>query len=114
MGIFRLDLAASGLTRSKGLPRLVEEAAEAGFLRVLDSDPGLLKFRVHTSLAASFGFSYRGAYYECPVSVQDLESLRTAEPGAEPGEAIARLAARISGATEGDLPLFKGRENDAG
>jgi len=113
MGIFRLDLAASALDRSEGLPRVVEEAAEAGFLRVLDSDPALLKFRVHTSLAASFGFSYRGAYYECPVSVQDLESLRSAEPGAALDEAISRLAARISGATEADLPLFRKREDDA-
>ena len=113
-GIFRLDHAASGLNRSEGLLRVVEEAAEAGFLRLLDSDPPFLKFRVHTSLAASFGFSYRGSYYECPISVHEIESLRKAEPGAPLDRAIGRIVARIDGAKPTDLPLFRKPEDDEG
>lgn len=60
---------------------LIREAAAAGYLRLYDindNTPEDLVFRVHTSLAPRFGFSYRGAYYRTPLSQAAVRALREA------------------------------------
>ncbi len=47
---------------------ILKDACEAGFLRLKREGSQILTFRVHASIAPSYGYSYRGAYY--PVSIQ--------------------------------------------
>jgi hypothetical protein len=55
---------------------LLVEAAEAGYLRMLSLTDAELVFRVHTSLAAAYEFSYRGAYAPTRISFAELNRLR--------------------------------------
>jgi len=72
-GIFSVDKNALS-TQSGQTLRLILEAAEAGFLKLLEDKNGAIRFRVHCSLAAAYGFSYRGAYYDSAIKVQDLKA----------------------------------------
>jgi energy-coupling factor transporter ATP-binding protein EcfA2 len=80
VGVFQLR----GGTRveRQDASRIVRDAVEAGFLRLKDtdshSDP-LDGFRVHTSLAPSFGFSYRGAYYPVVIHIEQFSRLLNLE-----------------------------------
>lgn len=78
-GLFRL-LGDSGREAEelRSALSLVRDAADAGFLRLIPKDDHVL-FRVHASLAPAFGFSYRGAYYEVPLLLQDFRRLRCAK-----------------------------------
>jgi hypothetical protein len=71
----------------------LDDAAETGYLKALTPGGGVFKrFRVHTSLAAHFGFSYRGAYAETVLQYDDLLGmLETADP-----EGIKSLVERIA------------------
>ncbi len=71
---------------------LIEETADTGYLRILDSSVSEFRFRVHTSLAASFDFSYRGAYYDMSIDIRDLTQIRLAEDPATYRRTIDRLA----------------------
>jgi hypothetical protein len=86
----------------------LREANEAGFLRIVESDSSEWKFRVHCSLAAAFGFSYRGAYYALKLRPDDLESLRTATDPREYKTIVRELGNRLSGEGDIDMPLLKG------
>ena len=66
-------------------------ATEAGFLKIIDKTDSSLNFRVHTSLAPEFGFSYRGAYYAVTVQVSEILAIADAKDDAE----IARLTQNI-------------------
>ncbi len=72
-GIFVLRVGPEG--SGDPVAKLITQASEAGFLRVLEQGTSQWKFRVHTSLAAAFGFSYRGAYYDTPIRATDLVAL---------------------------------------
>lgn len=74
-GRFVVDFQGRQDSRAIEAQRLISEAAEAGFLKLLDSKNNEWVFRVHCSLAATYGFSYRGAYYPISLGVQDLMSL---------------------------------------
>jgi hypothetical protein len=58
--------------RSDDAIRLIKEASEAGFLKAEPMTDRFLRFRMHCSLAAAYGFSYRGAYYDSPLEIEDL------------------------------------------
>jgi Cdc6-like AAA superfamily ATPase len=76
-GLFEIKIGEhppDGLVR---LSRSLREAAEAGFLRIASDDGDSLVVRVHTSLAARFGFSYRGAYYHVPMDWHALDHMRS-------------------------------------
>jgi energy-coupling factor transporter ATP-binding protein EcfA2 len=73
-GIFSVTAGTS--EEEVKLIQLVVEAAEAGFLKIISSDQNNIKFRVHTSLAPYFCFSYRGAYYSVPITLAHLQQLR--------------------------------------
>jgi hypothetical protein len=85
-GIFELDMSANGNATERAV-QLVVEAAEAGFLKIINKSELKLEFRVHTSLAPAFGFSYRGAYY--PVTIGSVELAMLAD--SEDDKAITKL-----------------------
>lgn len=99
-GFFSYQLPAqrdpSGATGHEGL---IRDAAQAGFLRMVD-DPGAdeLKFRVHASLAPHYGFSYRGAYYAAAeLTEHDINALATASTARSMESAVNSIVERITG-----------------
>jgi hypothetical protein len=63
----------------KEIIELIQEAGETGFLKIVKSDDiNIIKFRVHTSLAPEFGFSYRGAYRPNMINCTDLYEMAIA------------------------------------
>jgi hypothetical protein len=84
--------------------RLVRDAAEAGFLRLTGTDDHaepLEGFRVHSSLAPAFGFSYRGAYYSTPLDIATFHRILQSRDDSELAEIGKRLA---SGRSQYDDP----------
>lgn len=72
-GLFRVE---KGLTEHEiKLIRLIEEASEAGFLKITSSDQDQISFRVHASLSPNFEFSYRGAYYVTNLESRNIKDL---------------------------------------
>jgi hypothetical protein len=91
------------------LSDVIRDAAQAGYLRVLSSDEDQVIFRVHASLAAYFGFSYRGAKYNVSVRGEDLKGLMAAASDAELRDKVNAFIKREWGAPE-HYPLFEGNE----
>lgn len=76
-GRFILKITAS--KRDQDLVELVTQSADSGFLKIIDKSEDLIRFRVHTSLAPAFKFSYRGAYYDTRIDAYHLESMLAAK-----------------------------------
>jgi Cdc6-like AAA superfamily ATPase len=95
MGLFSLDLTSRTEDLEEAL-RLVIDASEAGFLKIRKATEEALQFRVHCSLAAAYGFSYRGAYYSCPLRLRDLQDLYRETDS-------SRLSQRLLGLADGLL-----------
>jgi len=120
-GLFRLtgtegkeDLAESALV-------LVREAADAGFLRLYKQGDDIRCFRVHSSLAPAYGFSYRGAYYEVRIDLDELKSLQEAETLDSLRRAAQTIIGRIEKQPESEikptgdeppLPLFPNEDDE--
>lgn len=101
-GIFQL--ATSKNTEStKRAVTLIIDAAEAGFLKILPSDELLIQFRVHTSLAPAYSFSYRGAYYPVPVQTLDILALADAADDKEIERLAYKFFNRLDGVRIDDL-----------
>ena len=83
---------------------LIRDAAEAGFLVMLEASPNTRKFRVHASLAAAYGFSYRGAYYSTPIILRELNEIRSLADAELFDQTVKRIAQRLAGWAES--PLF--------
>jgi hypothetical protein len=107
-GRFELDLAEAEQRKLSSYVRLIHDAAEAGFFRTFASDSKTLCFRVHTSLAAAYGFSYRGAYYPLRLSWKDIERLITADTEDTHSRAVSDIGKRLIGQEADDMPLFTG------
>jgi hypothetical protein len=90
--------------------RLVADAAEAGYLRIASKQHARWRFRVHTSLAAHYGFSYRGAQYEVRLDPENLESLCKAVTDNDRKRVVANLYQRLRG---GDLSLLEVGADDS-
>jgi hypothetical protein len=75
-GQFEVTLPNESSQSQQLLLRSIREAAEAGFLRLVNQEKNPVSFRVHTSLAAAYGFSYRGAYYPVRLDSHTVEGLR--------------------------------------
>ncbi len=88
------DSEQDGVVRVYGL---VADAADAGYLRIGSGDEGPWHFRVHTSLAAHYGFSYRGAQYQVRLEPQDLLDLCEAATDAERRRVVSSLYQRLRG-----------------
>jgi hypothetical protein len=92
-GLFHFGSAIVDSGQDHELFTILKDACEAGFLRLKREGSRILAFRVHASIAPSYGYSYRGAYY--PVSIQRSELneiLNTADD-----EELEKIAKRISG-----------------
>ena len=107
-GIFALQGDTATTDGVATLLDCIEDAADAGFFVILDKAANKCRFRVHCSLAANFGFSYRGAYYDVPVMASDLELLRRAVDPDSQKKAIDRVVDVIVGQTSSSTPLFDG------
>lgn len=102
-GIFVLPAMSNDPVSSRAL-RLVVDAAEAGFLKRLPDDSDLnVRFRVHTSLAPEFGFSYRGAYYPVDIAAADVIAFADAADDAEISKLSNSLFVRMDGGSGVDL-----------
>lgn len=62
---------------------VIESTAEAGFIRIERSDDATMRFRLHRSLAAYFGVSYRGPYSHS-IRLEQAELERVVSSGAKP------------------------------
>ena len=75
----RFSIKKTGGQKEQRITDLIIQAAEAGFLRIVQDTEKQLIFRVHTSLAPALTFSYRGAYYDTPIEFFHLERMLNAE-----------------------------------
>ena len=105
-GLFVLDAATGSPTVAQNL-RIIIEAADAGFLKIVEQRPQQWVFRVHCSLAAAYGFSYRGAYYPVELRPADLNSLISESDPDRRSLLLERMEAWMGTDTSGDLPLFR-------
>lgn len=92
-GRFVMHLTDAQKKRYAQTLAVIEDAADAGFLKVLDKQKDVWTFQVHASLAPAYGFSYRGAYSETRISVHTIEELRSQETE----HALKRRAEAIAG-----------------
>lgn len=100
------DGGAEGNGDSKGIGLelgLLQEANHTGYLRVLKETRERIEFRVHTSLAPTYGFSYRGAYYEVPLLASDLSKLRKASDDAVASAVVKDIMQRFSAPASASL-----------
>lgn len=104
-GLFVLDAATGSPTALENL-KIIAEAADAGFLKVVEQRPDQWVFRVHCSLAAAYGFSYRGAYYPVEIRHVDLSSLIAESDSDRRSSLLGRIEAWMGTNASGDLPLF--------
>jgi hypothetical protein len=85
--------------------RLLKEATEAGFLRIVNEGLDQWQFRVHCSLAAAYGFSYRGAYYSTRIRLPELVAFYQEADSKRRAEIIDEIGTALSGDLA-PLPLF--------
>lgn len=100
-GRFRLNTTNGKETSTNShLLELVAEAAEAGFLRVIKQEPSVWEFQVHCSLAAEYGFSYRGAYYPTVLTFDDLQALCKDGDSTQRQAILKQIVAKLNGQGE--------------
>ena len=105
-GQFVVDTRSLALHNSSELLVLVKEAAEAGFLKFLSTEGEKWVFQVHRSLAAAYGFSYRGPYYYCQLFPPELEELICTEDKLKYKSVVSKLISRISGESAYQTTMF--------
>jgi hypothetical protein len=101
-GCFVLQLKEGGEALEIEL-EILKEANRTGYLRILEEDNERIEWRVHTSLAPAYGFSYRGAYYPVPLTVADLANLRTAPNDSAAATVVGNIVQRFSPPASGTL-----------
>ena len=91
------------------LARLIAEAAEAGYLKIVLEGRRHRVFRIHCSLAAAYGFSHRGAYYRVRIGYEQLAGLVACSSDQKERLALAARLARTldRGASAPSMPLFE-------
>jgi hypothetical protein len=103
-GLFVLN-TNTGESVLEAVRRLLKEAAEAGFLRIVEEGLDQWQFRVHCSLAAAYGFSYRGAYYSTRLRLPEVVALYQEADSKRRAETIEEIGTALSGDLA-PLPLF--------
>jgi hypothetical protein len=107
-GIFTLPLQPTLTPEQEDLLRVIGEAAEAGFFRIVERARHQIRFRIHASLAAKYEFSYRGAYYDFPLSWRNVLSLRAAVRDDKLGQGgLKRVLERLENDQSENLSLFE-------
>lgn len=99
-GLFTFEISGKQHEKYSEILELILDAGRAGYLRVLEAESPRWRFRVHTSLAAAYGFSYRGAYYPCRVHPEELDALRKIGNQAQFDLAVRSLGARLAGSED--------------
>ena len=95
-GVFVLSFESES-AENPTMADLIKDAAQAGFLRILrEQGHRSIKFRVHSSLAPAYGFSYRGAYYGVTLTEDDLKALIATAEESELNNWVAALEKRFS------------------
>jgi len=74
----------------------INEAAEAGFIKVLKNNNEKVTFRIHTSLAPYYEFSYRGAFYEVAILESEMSKLVESESISDVDKVIDMIVKRIN------------------
>jgi hypothetical protein len=105
-GMFTFKLSSSETQSYGAVIDLIRDAAQAGYLMIMEEGVSRWRFRVHTSLAACYEFSYRGAYYDTPMSAKDLEDIRICLDMEEFNKKVERMCNALAGWTE-STPLFE-------
>lgn len=107
-GVFQLPWGSAPVNDRASLLELLRDAAQAGFIRLLSTQGSTWEFRLHTSLAAAYGFSYRGAYpnNKVPLSWRDLDEFREARDETARERIADQIAARLIGDDPQQLHLF--------
>ncbi len=108
-GRFVIDTRSLGVTQHLDVLDFLKEANEAGFLRMINIEGRRWQLQVHSSLAAAYGFSYRGAYYLSSLSLSDINELSQADDKEEFNRVVQKIARRQSGESL-QMPLFKDKE----
>ena len=83
--------------------KILREANHIGYLRVIEETSDRFEFRVHTSLAPEYGFSYRGAYYEVPLLGSDIKNLRLTSDRMGAALIVDEIVRRFSPPASGTL-----------
>ena len=119
-GLFRLVGTEDRPGDAENAITLIRDAADAGFLRLQKRGDDIKHFRVHASLAPAYGFSYRGAYYEVRIDLEDFKSLQSAKTQEDLRRITNAIVGRIERQPEGDskpiideppLPLFPNEDD---
>jgi len=87
--------------------QIISEAADTGFLRIVERSESKWRFRVHCSLAAAYGFSYRGAYYNTQIGTSDVVALFGEVEPQRRARLIQTLGARLAGEVPETPSLFE-------
>ena len=105
-GVFSLHLN-SVPENAQWLVRLISETAEAGYIKILEQDKQL-EFRMHCSLAAAYGFSYRGAYYKVAIGHDDLLAIVNCQADRkERASVVTRIAHALEKSDISNMTLFE-------
>lgn len=111
-GAFRLPAGESYEQDEDGEKtlELIREAIDASYLKQVSGNRETMRFRLHTSLAAHYGFSYRGAYSDTVLSLGELRKICSLSGEKERNEFIAGIASRLTADAAGQdtLPMFEG------
>ncbi len=111
-GLFTLDLKPKEREIFASVFELIRDAARAGYFMISQEGESKWIFRVHTSLAAAYGFSYRGAYYETPLIIRELDDLRQCSDLEVFKKAVKKIEERLAGWKDKIGPLFSGQQDD--
>jgi hypothetical protein len=111
-GLFRVTFAARPGSTKEAIRDLISDAGQAGFLHLEKTEGSTWEFRVHTSLAPAFGFSYRGAYYPAVLSPSAIDRLRLTPDEETLDKAVEDITRQIQ--DEPTMPLLEGLENAPG
>jgi hypothetical protein len=111
-GLFRVTFSSRPGSNDGEMRKLVADAAQAGFLHLEKAEGATWKFRVHTSLAPAFGFSYRGAYYPTVLPPSAIDRLRLAQDDEALEKAVEDITRQIQ--DDPTMPLLEGLDNAPG
>jgi len=106
-GNFVVDTSRQPPEQGEAL-RILKEASEAGFFKTETPNERRVRFRMHCSLAPAYGFSYRGAYYDCPLGIREIVAIYH-EPDSE---ARQQLVLSIGDRLLQDSPTLFGAKHD--
>jgi hypothetical protein len=104
-GIFSVRFALQPSEEEDDLRRVLREGAEAGYLHIYEDEPSGFSFRLHCSLAAAYGSSYRGAYYPLSVSPQSLIAIENEPDGQVREKLVLGVAKAFDADSAGQLSL---------